>query len=772
MMNDHITTTKTISYLPFKFQPILILLFLLGVGCGENSPSTQTNVTPTVTAQHDGGDKNPASPFLLITNASWESMSGKLLVSGKAPGGSTVSIKNPATGALLATVQTDMQGRNSSRETYDNKNQHDDDQDGERNTGNSFNKLSLWKTELTDLQTVPCRVTAVLNQFTADKTVSNAPPDCDRGTPPPSTNQAPAGDIITPAQDETITIGESIDFSATASDPDGDTPLTYLWDFGGAADNSTQLSPGAVVFNSAGRVTVTFTVTDSRNLSDPTPDTRLITVIDPDAIPNTSHAGRFDRYEGSKTCAGCHATQVSEVHASVHYQWNGATPDVVNLASGGKLHSINDFCGYPDINFIGQLTNLNGQTVDGGCATCHTGMGAKPDPVASQAQLDNIDCLTCHSDSYRRKVVKLADGSFHFEVAPEKMTVPVIEAITDIHRTPSRGACINCHSYAGGGCNNKRGDMEEEHRQPASASFDVHMAPVSAGGAGLVCVDCHNVQNHRIAGRGVDLRPTDLNQPLRCTNCHAGRPHNNNNLDKHTDRVDCTVCHIRQFAKVTSTDMVRDFSKPAQLDAERQMYDPNIERAANVAPEIAFWNGISRFYQFGAQAVPGPSGRVLIAGPEGSIDDPAAKLFAFKHHLAVLPHDPLSGRILPMKMGILFQTGNIDAAITTGSAEVGWSLPQGYDFIDAERYMGIFHEVSPASDALGCNECHNGGGRLDFAALGYSPRPERDPATAANCASGCHGDESGEWSAGELFTAVHSRHVDREGFACSACHSF
>jgi hypothetical protein len=198
--------------------------------------------------------------------------------------------------------------------------------------------------------------------------------------------------------------------------------------------------------------------------------------------------------------------------------------------------------------------------------------------------LENIDCLICHSDSYRRKVEAQADGSFRFAPAPDKMSVPLLEAITDIQGTPTRGTCVNCHSYAGGGCNNKRGDMEEEHRNPSTASFDVHMASTALGGAGLVCIDCHTTSGHKIAGRGSDLQPTDLDVPVRCTNCHAARPHGSNDIDKHTARVDCSVCHIPRFAKVATTDMLRDYSQPAVLDEAKRLYDPYIERAGNVIP--------------------------------------------------------------------------------------------------------------------------------------------------------------------------------------------
>ena len=95
--------------------------------------------------------------------------------------------------------------------------------------------------------------------------------------------------------------------------------------------------------------------------------------------------------------------------------------------------------------------------------------------------------------------------------------------------------------------------------------------------------------------------------------------------------------------------------------------------------------------------------------------------------------------------------------------------------------MGIFHEVAPSTDALACNDCHNGGARLDFAALGYTPREVREGKPL--CES-CHEDKSGEWTATEYFDKVHEKHVGEHGgheggetvsseyFDCIECHTF
>ena len=121
-----------------------------------------------------------------------------------------------------------------------------------------------------------------------------------------------------------------------------------------------------------------------------------------------------------------------------------------------------------------------------------------------------------------------------------------------------------------------------------------------------------------------------------------------------------------------------------------------------------------------------------------------------------------------MKIGKFFETGDIAEAVALGTTAVGWDY-NGHEFADTERYMGLFHEVAPRGDALNCSSCHNGGTRLDFAALGYTPKETNNGRRL--CAS-CHDDESGEWSQSEFFTRVHDKHVDDEGYDCNRCHTF
>ena len=92
---------------------------------------------------------------------------------------------------------------------------------------------------------------------------------------------------------------------------------------------------------------------------------------------------------------------------------------------------------------------------------------------------------------------------------------------------------------------------------------------------------------------------------------------------------------------------------------------------------------------------------------------------------------------------------------------MGWPN-NGYEFAETERFMGLYHEVAPASQALTCSSCH-GGNRLNFAALGYTPRATRNGKPL--CAS-CHGAKSGN------FTFIHEKHVTDKRLDCSNCHTF
>ena len=91
-------------------------------------------------------------------------------------------------------------------------------------------------------------------------------------------NLPPDGSIDSPPSNTTIYTGHALNLTGTGTDPEGDTPLTYLWNLGGGATNQFAEDPGPVIFYMPGTYTISFTVTDALGKSDPTPDTRSITV--------------------------------------------------------------------------------------------------------------------------------------------------------------------------------------------------------------------------------------------------------------------------------------------------------------------------------------------------------------------------------------------------------------------------------------------------------------------------------------------------------------
>lgn len=107
----------------------------------------------------------------------------------------------------------------------------------------------------------------------------------------------PNGTIDTPASPPSIGVGQAVSFTGTATS--GTPPYGHLWDFGGGADSSTAEDPGDVIFAAAGVYAVTYTVSDSAGLADPTPDSVIVTVLDGASGVGGAGAG------GSGDEAGC-----------------------------------------------------------------------------------------------------------------------------------------------------------------------------------------------------------------------------------------------------------------------------------------------------------------------------------------------------------------------------------------------------------------------------------------------------------------------------------
>jgi len=471
------------------------------------------------------------------------------------------------------------------------------------------------------------------------------------------------------------------------------------------------------------------------------------------------HSTKFSVYEGTKTCIKCHEKQAKDMFASVHYQWEGNSSKAIELNAVGsiasKLGGINDFCIWPDANWLTMFNKLDGTTGPGGCAVCHAGLGKKPSRTISQEQLENIDCLMCHSSTYKRVVEKNTDGTF--SIVPDP-SIDIQTAAKNIIR-PGRAECMRCHQNSGGGDNYKRGDLESTIKS-CSKDYDVHMG---TDGQNFACQDCHKTVWHKMAGRGSDMRALDLAEPLDCEKCHTQVPHRSYNkdyayLNRHTERVNCTVCHIPYFAKGVPTDMHRNW-QAMEADLAKQLYDPEITKQSNVMPAYAWFNGYSHFYVFKDPASLDSRGVQKMSWPDGSFEDKNSKLHAFKLHTALQPMENTTKQLLPVKNKVAFETGDVDEAIKQGAAAAGMQY-SSHSFVSTERYMGIFHTVGPKSTALSCSNqpCHGNENRIPFSKLGYQRR-----GTDAQLCDVCHSLKSNPG-----FKSVHDKHKTRA--SCTACH--
>ncbi|MBU1675432.1 hypothetical protein KKA85_06580, partial [bacterium] len=436
--------------------------------------------------------------------------------------------------------------------------------------------------------------------------------------------------------------------------------------------------------------------------------------------PAYTHQEYFEHYEGTVTCLECHREEAEAFFHSQHYQWTGETPDIV--AGGGrrlgKLNTMNDFCTGPGANWIGNVTNSQGKVLAQGCSKCHAGLGLRPEPTLSQEQLENIDCLICHADGYRRDLYDDAAGTPEWQPILWRNQYG-LDAVSKRISMPKRKMCLRCHSGAGGGPNFKRGDIEYALAE-CDRAYDVHMG---ADGGDMACADCHAGEDHRVRGRGADLSGTDAPGPrLSCEECHEAAPHGTKVLDHHATRIACAACHIPTFARTDPTDMSRDWSTPVyHEDADK--YSATIVFESDVTPAYAWWNGRTRHQLMGEAVKVQQDGTVHMMSPEGSQKDKQARIHPFKLHRGCLPVLADRRWLVPIGVEEFFADGDMDKAVHEGGHHQYGLEDFAYDWVDTRRWMGIFHGVVPKERALACLDCHVEGGRMDWVALGYREDP-------------------------------------------------
>lgn len=196
--------------------------------------------------------------------------------------------------------------------------------------------------------------------------------------------------------------------------------------------------------------------------------------------------GPFDSIEEINTaCVGCHNLSESELHDTIHWQWDGKL-DVINnyhpnVASNSKA------CGSCHIGY-GLSKNLTGgiepAAVD--CLACHDTSG---EYFFSRFHQDGAECTMCHDDGAKALKNQVDEEGYRFK------NFSLAEMAQMVGET-SVASCGSCHFFDGGADGAKHGDLDSALIN-ATFEMDVHM---SAEGANLSCSDCHQTVDHKMAG--------------------------------------------------------------------------------------------------------------------------------------------------------------------------------------------------------------------------------------------------------------------------------
>ena len=460
-------------------------------------------------------------------------------------------------------------------------------------------------------------------------------------------------------------------------------------------------------------------------------------------------------YTGPGMCLDCHSDEAADMFDSTHYQLQG---EALYMTEGPSLQgkisgAVNTYCG-----------NITGNWA--GCSACHVGRGQVPDLNMSQSQLANIDCLICHQKEYKRISV---DGVMVPDT--DNMAISMDQAVQSVH-LPVRANCLGCHAKAGGADAVKRGDLALATAATTDRNYDIHMATT---GANLRCQSCHTTENHHIAGKGSDLRPTDLDVSVECSNCHGRSPHSNSDINQHLAAVACQSCHIPVYAKNagdSAADEATEIDRSWQAGSEHVSppLHPVLTKANNLIPEYRFWNRYSSNYLLGDVALlDAETGAYATSRPQGDIND--GKLYPFKYKTSDYPLRIVSQELIPLDTSVFFTSADADAAARAGLVNMGYSASDAYEWVTIDTYQLLNHQVSPEEQALRCTDCHLNTARMDLQGkLGYAPsRPQ------STCATACHSSsKANEWRFGdwEEFTEYHKKHVDEKGADCIDCHGF
>jgi octaheme c-type cytochrome (tetrathionate reductase family) len=423
--------------------------------------------------------------------------------------------------------------------------------------------------------------------------------------------------------------------------------------------------------------------------------------------------------EVTKACLKCHADAAKEVHRTKHWTWDYTNPDTGERL--GKINVINNFC-------VSAKPNIEA------CSSCHVGYGWKDDTFDFTSE-ENVDCLVCHDTTgrYDKKALR----------TPGKRK-PNLKLFAQKVGPTSRQSCGTCHFSGGGGKAVKHGDIDPSLRHP-DFFVDVHM---DAEGLNFSCSTCHTADQHDVQGSrytpaakddlGIDVPGRTDGGRATCESCHGNTPHETDRkLNDHTDRVACQTCHIPEYSRGDyASKMWWDWSTAGKLkddgapftetgDDGHEIYNSkkgDFRWRDFVVPEYKWFNGRVDYTLLDETI--DPSAIVHINRFEGNADDPDSRIWPVKVMRGKQPYDAGNKTLVAIRTvgkDGFWKTFDWESAIAEGQRRVDAPYSGEYGFVETEMSWPITHMVSGTKFALGCNDCHAKGGRLEKVNGFYMP---------------------------------------------------
>jgi len=280
----------------------------------------------------------------------------------------------------------------------------------------------------------------------------------------------------------------------------------------------------------------------------------------------------------------------------------------------------------------------------------------------------------------------------------------------------------------------KHGDIDISLINP-SRSVDVHMSKET----GLLCVDCHAGENHKILGKSYAVSVKADKDSINCGKCHTNIETNNpkanihihkdERINKHLDAVACQTCHIPEYSKQKPTKMTWDWSKAGDSKRKEDHFTylkikGEFTYDQNLTPEYLWFDDSVTRYLSGDKI--NPDKITDMNPPRGDISSKKAKIWPFKVHKAIQPYDKEYKYLLQPTTkgdGGFWHEFNWDKAFRLGEKNTGLKYSGKYGWAKTTMHWPLSHMVSPAKDALSCESCHSKNSRMNWKALGYGGDP-------------------------------------------------